>query len=269
MKNGIELLASDSYIIVNKKLIKELGAECAIIIGELVSLYLYWGKVDKVDESGYFYATVADIEERTGLSKHIQNKAIKKLVDAGVLKKDIRGLPAKRFIYIDFLRLEQVICGTSGEDSPSPTSSQKFSQLGRQNFDQLDGQKLDGKNKDIRISNSNKENSTPKGVEKKKEPTQKFTPPNVKQVEEHMREVISAKGYALDAKDSAEAFRDFYESKNWMVGKNRMVKWKAAASGWLRRAHNGTSRNREPTQKKDIFAKSGTDYSQFDWQDDS
>lgn len=260
MKNGIELLASDSYIIVNKKLIKELGAECAIIVGELVSLYLYWEKVDKLDEDGWFFATVADIEERTGLSKYIQNKAIKKLIDGGILEKSIKGLPAKRFLKFNFLKLEELIV-SSKKESNSPDSWQKTSQL--------EGEKLAGKNKYIRISNKDKENTTPKGVEKKKEPTQKFTPPNVKQVEEHMREVISAKGYALDAQDTAEAFIDFYESKNWRVGKNKMVKWKAAASGWLRRAHNGTSRNREPTQKKDIFAKSGTDYSQFDWQDDS
>ena len=31
-----------------------------------------------------------------------------------------------------------------------------------------------------------------------------------------------------------EEFIDFYESKNWMVGKNKMAKWKAAASRWHR-----------------------------------
>lgn len=31
-----------------------------------------------------------------------------------------------------------------------------------------------------------------------------------------------------------EAFVDFYQSKNWMVGKNRMVDWKAAVRNWER-----------------------------------
>ena len=32
------------------------------------------------------------------------------------------------------------------------------------------------------------------------------------------------------------AFIDFYESKGWMVGKNKMSSWKGAVSGWNRRA---------------------------------
>lgn len=32
----------------------------------------------------------------------------------------------------------------------------------------------------------------------------------------------------------AEKFFDFYESKNWMVGKNKMKCWKAAVRNWMR-----------------------------------
>lgn len=31
-----------------------------------------------------------------------------------------------------------------------------------------------------------------------------------------------------------EKFFDFYESKNWMVGKNKMKDWKAAVRNWMR-----------------------------------
>ena len=33
----------------------------------------------------------------------------------------------------------------------------------------------------------------------------------------------------------AEKFFDFYESKGWMVGKNKMKDWKAAVRGWITR----------------------------------
>ena len=33
----------------------------------------------------------------------------------------------------------------------------------------------------------------------------------------------------------AEKFWLFYDSKNWMVGKSKMKKWKSAASGWITR----------------------------------
>ena len=36
------------------------------------------------------------------------------------------------------------------------------------------------------------------------------------------------------------AFWDFYESKGWMVGKNPMKRWRAAASGWSRRSKSGS-----------------------------
>ena len=41
-----------------------------------------------------------------------------------------------------------------------------------------------------------------------------------------------AEHYAIK---SATTFYNFYDSKNWMVGKNKMKDWKAAARGWISR----------------------------------
>lgn len=54
----------------------------------------------------------------------------------------------------------------------------------------------------------------------------RFEPPTVKQVEEYCRE----RGNSVDT----ERFIDFYESKGWMVGKNKMKDWKAAVRNWER-----------------------------------
>lgn len=54
----------------------------------------------------------------------------------------------------------------------------------------------------------------------------RFTPPNVEQVREYCKE----RNNNVDA----EAFVDFYTSKNWMVGKNKMKDWKAAIRTWER-----------------------------------
>jgi len=45
------------------------------------------------------------------------------------------------------------------------------------------------------------------------------------------------KNYCILRKNNidAEAFIDFYESKNWMVGKNKMKDWKASVRTWERR----------------------------------
>lgn len=35
-----------------------------------------------------------------------------------------------------------------------------------------------------------------------------------------------------DPKENAERFFNFYESKGWMIGKNKMKNWKAAIKTW-------------------------------------
>ena len=55
----------------------------------------------------------------------------------------------------------------------------------------------------------------------------RFIPPIPQQVRDYAQE----KGLALDA----DSFCDFYQSKNWFVGKTKMKDWKAAARNWARR----------------------------------
>jgi len=55
----------------------------------------------------------------------------------------------------------------------------------------------------------------------------KFTPPALSDV----RDYIDGKKYHVDA----EQFIDFYESKGWMVGKNKMKDWKACVRTWAKR----------------------------------
>ena len=59
-----------------------------------------------------------------------------------------------------------------------------------------------------------------------------FKPPTIEEVQE----------YCCERKNNvnAEAFVDFYESKGWMVGKNKMKDWKAAVRTWERGNNSGT-----------------------------
>lgn len=68
--------------------------------------------------------------------------------------------------------------------------------------------------------------SPPMGDAPKANP-QKFKKPTPAEVDEYAKE----KGLLVDGQE----FCDFYESKNWYVGKNKMVDWKAAARNWHRR----------------------------------
>ena len=55
----------------------------------------------------------------------------------------------------------------------------------------------------------------------------KFTPPDLDEVKAYFAE----KG-STDIE--AENFMDYYDSNGWMVGRNKMKVWKAAASRWIR-----------------------------------
>ena len=62
----------------------------------------------------------------------------------------------------------------------------------------------------------------------------RFCPPTVDEVKAYCLE----KNYTVDA----ENFCDFYESKGWFVGKNKMKSWQAAVRTWQRRPSHGATR---------------------------
>lgn len=67
----------------------------------------------------------------------------------------------------------------------------------------------------------------------------RFTPPDVKAVAAYCLE----RGNNVDP----QAFVDFYESKGWFVGKNKMKDWKAAVRTWERN-RTGQTRLEEPAK---------------------
>lgn len=80
----------------------------------------------------------------------------------------------------------------------------------------------------VGIPNS-RENSTLKEQEsllKNNRVIGKFVPPEVEEVRNYIRE----HKYSVDP----EQFVDFYESKGWMIGKNKMRSWQAAVRTWSR-----------------------------------
>jgi hypothetical protein len=54
-----------------------------------------------------------------------------------------------------------------------------------------------------------------------------FSPPTVEQIA-----VELAAQKVKDPMDQANKFYNFYESKGWMIGKNKMKNWKAAIKTW-------------------------------------
>jgi hypothetical protein len=62
-----------------------------------------------------------------------------------------------------------------------------------------------------------------------------FSPPSIQDVEDY----TSTRSTPIDS----ERFVDFYQSKGWLIGKNKMKDWKAAVRNWER----GNGENRAKT----------------------
>lgn len=66
----------------------------------------------------------------------------------------------------------------------------------------------------------------------------RFAPPSPEEVQEYLNEIG-------EERFTGQAFVDFYESKNWMIGKNKMTHWHNAVGTWRARENKkGSSLNR-------------------------
>lgn len=98
-----------------------------------------------------------------------------------------------------------------------------------------------------------KEKENKKETITKKDSIGRFTPPTPTEVQAYVAE----KGYTIDA----FKFCDFYESKGWFVGKNKMKDWKAAVRNWARSQRlESTANGSRSTNRFNNFEPTGTDW---------
>ena len=88
-----QMLNPSNTLTVNRLLAHAIGLSEAVVYAALISNYERNGMLD---DSGWFYSTVPDLEASTALSEYQQKRCIKNLVDAGLIESKNRGLPAKR-----------------------------------------------------------------------------------------------------------------------------------------------------------------------------
>ena len=100
----MSILSNDSYIILNKNIMKKIGLYESILLGELCSEYVYWYKENKLQD-GYFYSTRENIEEETTLSSHQQRKALKALISLGFIEIIEKDMPKKVYYKINEERI--------------------------------------------------------------------------------------------------------------------------------------------------------------------
>jgi hypothetical protein len=66
----------------------------------------------------------------------------------------------------------------------------------------------------------------------------KFSPPTLQEVQEYCKKRNNC--------INAQSFVDFYESKGWMIGKNKMKSWEAAVRTWECRSKSSSEAKNHP-----------------------
>ncbi len=114
---------------------------------------------------------------------------------------------------------------TTKETSAQQKNSKKISEEFQRNFEGISNCPQD--NKDNKGNKGNKGNKEREGAREAHPSQSRFIPPCI--------EEVMAYCVARQNDVDAQAFCDFYSSKGWMVGSNKMKDWRAAVRTWEKR----------------------------------
>ena len=78
------------------------------MLSEVYSEYTYWKEQNGLQKGGWFFSTVENIYNNTGLSKHQQLVACKELESYGIIKIKYHGMPKKRYFKFDMTMLNRL-----------------------------------------------------------------------------------------------------------------------------------------------------------------
>ena len=101
---ALEAFKSTGYLIVNKVLIKKFGLIPAAVLSNYIDKYQYFQNTWK-KFNGWFFLRHDDIMEQLNLKRHTVIEAKKKFIKLGILQTEMRSVPAKEWIWIDFQSL--------------------------------------------------------------------------------------------------------------------------------------------------------------------
>jgi len=198
----------------------------------MLSQAMYWSNRTS-DPDGWFYKTMEEWREETGLTRREQDSARRALRLKRLMFEEKRGVPCKIYFKINEKELFHAL---------NPNVQPRMAESA--NLEWRNPPTKDGGTRQPRMAEPanllhrlHTETTTETTSEEEEgargtrpHTTQKFTPPSVVDVLEYME----ARGSATISE--AEKFCDFYESKGWLVGKAKMKSWQAAVRNWLKRA---------------------------------
>ena len=124
-----QLLNPDNTISLNRPLAHEVGLMETVVYSALIAKWQYYSDRGKLDPDGWFYSTIADLEESTSLSDKQQKRCITVLEKRGLIKCSQHGMPAKRSFYIidDIVHIAEILAeGEEKMKSVKPSAAEKY-----------------------------------------------------------------------------------------------------------------------------------------------
>ena len=101
MKSTWGKMFESDFVRVPRPFIRKFNLNTAVMLSEIYSEYTYWKDHDGLQLGGWFFSTVENMYNNTGLSKHQQLVACKELVEYGIIKIKYHGMPKKRYFKFD------------------------------------------------------------------------------------------------------------------------------------------------------------------------
>ena len=188
---------------------KKYGINCAVLLNKLIYLSKYTPRKD-----GYCWRTAQELEDELGLSRYQQDIAIKKLASDGLIEVKNTYIVATQIKCKHF----KILLDIDKCDFQETSKSIDCSKTSKCDFQET--------NKSVNNNNTNN-NNTSNNIKEKDIKRKVFIKPKIEEIQQYCDERNNG--------INANAFYDFYESKDWYVGKNKMKDWKACIRTWEQR----------------------------------
>ena len=104
----IEAFKSSGFLIVNKTLIKRFGLMSAAILSNYIDKHIYFRK-QFPDNNGWFYLTHKQQMDQLGVKEYSLRKCKRELIGIDILEIERRGIPAKEWFKINFIKLVSIV----------------------------------------------------------------------------------------------------------------------------------------------------------------
>ena len=96
------------FIRVPRPFIRNFNLNTAVMLSEIYSEYTYWREKNELQSGGWFFSTIENMYNNTGLSKHQQLVACKELESYGIIKIKYHGMPKKRYFRFNTSALDKM-----------------------------------------------------------------------------------------------------------------------------------------------------------------